>query len=721
MIGLDTPLRRLRDRMSLLQVVIAAATVAVAGGMAIWSLSLAALLAAWAFIRPLPPQATRATERAWTALVAAALVATLARAVLTAELLDAGLDFLLLLVVQRLFNRQRAREHMQLLLLGSLLVVAGAVINAGLNYPLLFAAYLVVAAMTLLLNHLVAEGERLGARTAATLSREGMAARAFLWRAAAQVATIAAVGAVITFVAFPRWGVGAFLRGGLARDTKSGFSSTVELGEFGRIKTDTTVVMRIEPDVVGGWGLRTDWHLRGSSFDAYANGRWYHDGDIEATIAPGPNGYQILRDLRGGAQLRQARGARPELAPVPGFAASTEALFATVTLEDIGVDVLFVPSEPLGVRLSPRGVIEGRARVRGGRSEEIRVDKPPGPTRYQFISRIGTPTAAELDAVGDPPVPPAFAAYAVGIDGLSDEVGELARRLTDGVTTRHGKVQAIMDHLGSFTYTLDLRPSQRVLDGADPLEGFLFDTQAGHCEYFASAAVVLLRQIGVPARLVNGYYGAHYNGVGEYYAVRQADAHSWIEVHFGALGWVTFDPTPPGGRTSGDDAPWWPDASEWIDAVRNAYLDWVIDYDLGKQLSLFENLGLRDREADTGLVRWRWLLITLAGVPLLAWFIVRARKWRRARGRPDSAIWRDVARRLARRGLGPDAAESPRRFAARVAAGEPRLAAAVRRFVTSYEHCRFAPQLDPADLAALREAARAVVVAIAGLRRRPAP
>jgi transglutaminase-like putative cysteine protease len=718
MIGVDTPLHRLRDRMSLAQIVVATATVGVAGGIAPWSLALAAVLCAWAFVRPLPPVTTKATERSWTLLVGVALVATLTRAVMTAELLDSGLDFLLLLVVQRLFNRQRAREHMQLLLLGSLLVVAGAVINAGLNYPLLFALYLVVAAMTLLLNHLVAEGERLGARTAVTLSREGMRARGFLWRAAGQVAAIAAVGAIVTFVAFPRWGVGAFLRGGLSRDSKSGFSSTVELGDFGRIKSDATVVMRIEPDVRGSWGDRTDWHLRGSSFDAYAGGRWFHERDAEATIAGGPFGYQTLRDLRGGATLKPGRSALPEAVAVPGFAASKETLIATVTLEDIGVDVLFVPSEPLAVRISPRGVIESRARVRGGRSDELRVDKAPGPIRYQFVSRIGTPTEAELDAVGDPPVPDAFAAYTAGIPGLSDEVTALAQGLTEGATTRLAKVEAIMAHLGGFTYSLDLRPSQRVLDGADPLEGFLFDTQAGHCEYFASAAVVLLRQIGVPARLVNGYYGAHYNGVGEYYAVRQADAHSWIEVHFGDLGWVTFDPTPPGGRTFGDDAPWWPGASEWVDAVRNAYLDWVIDYDLGKQLTLFENLGLRDRQADNGLVRWRWLLAVIIGLGAAVWIGARARKWRRARGRPEVAIWRTVTRRLARRGYSPRDDESPRRFGARVGAAEPAIAEPVATFMRAYEACRFAPQITAPDLAALRDAATAVIAVVGRVRRR---
>lgn len=717
MIGVDSPLQRLRDRMSLAQVAVATAMVAFAGGIAPWSLALATLLCIWAFVRPLPATTSKASERAWTLLVALALVGTLTRAFLTADLLDAGLDFLLLLVVQRLFNRQRAREHMQLLLLGSLLVVAGAVINAGLNYPLLFAVYLVVAAMTLLLNHLVAEGERLGARTAATLSRESMRARGFLWRAAGQVAAIAAVGAVITFVAFPRWGVGAFFRGGLARDSKSGFSSTVELGDFGRIKTDATVIMRIEPDTRIDWGERTDWHLRGSSFDAYSEGRWSHDRDIETTIAPGPYGYRSLLDIRGAPQLKPGRSALPSILPVPGFAASSDALLATVTLEDLGVDVLFVASEPLAVRLSPRGPIEQRAQVRGGRSDEIRVDKAPGPIRYQFVARIGSPTNAELEAVGDPPVPDAFAAYALEIPGLSAEVTALARSLTADATGRNAKVEAIMGHLAGFTYTLEQPPSARVADGADPLEGFLFDTQAGHCEYFASAAVVLLRQIGVPARLVNGYYGAHYNSVGKYYAVRQADAHSWIEVHFGQLGWVTFDPTPPGGRTFGDDAQWWPGASEWIDAVRNAYLDWVIDYDLGKQLALFENLGMRDREAETPLLRWRSLLFALLGLGIVGWIATRGYRWRRARARPDFVFWRQVAARLARRGFVIEETESPRRFGMRVAAAQPALAEAVSTFMRLYDASRFAPPGSAEDLVTLRDAARAVLVALATAQR----
>lgn len=715
MISNDAALRRLRDRVSLTQVAIATASVALAGGIAPWSLALAFGLSAWAMIRPLPPVMSRSAERQWTLLVALALAATLARAVTTADLLDAGLDFLLLLVVQRLFNRQRAREHMQLLLLGALLMVAGAVINADLNYPILFAAYLVVSAMTLMLNHLCAEGERLGPRTAATLAKEGVRARRLLWRAAAQVAGIAAIGAVVTFVAFPRWGVGAFLRGGIARDSKSGFSNTVELGDFGRIKSDATVVMRIVPDLPGDWGDRTDWHLRGSSFDAYANGRWFHDQDVETTLVPTGGGYQTLRDVRGGAQIRVGRGF-PVVVPVPGFATSTEMLHATVTLEDIGVDVVFAASEPLAARLSPRGMIEGNARLRGGRSDELRIDKAPGPVRYQFVSRIGVPTVDELDAVGDPDVPDAYVHYATVIDGLGPQVGELARTLTRGKASRHDKVRAIVDHLAGFTYTVDLEPPSGEWADADPVEAFLFDLQAGHCEYFASAAVVLLRQVGVPTRLVNGYYGPQYNGVGGYYAVRQADAHSWIEVHFGDLGWVTFDPTPPSFRVAGDDAGFWPGAAEWIDAVRNAYLDWIIDYDLGKQLSLFDNLRLRDQQANTALGRWRWLLYAIGGTALFGFVVARLRRRRSARKRPETLIWERVVKRLARRGHTLDPAESARRFATRVADAEPELSPTLLTFAAAYDTARFGK--DGASVDALRSAAGLLLAEIARRGRR---
>ena len=182
------PLRRLRDALCLGQVGLGVIAVALAGGIAWPSLVLVTLLAAVAWWRPLPAVPSHTGQRAWTILVLVALVATLVRAVMLVDFLDAGVDFLLLLVVQRAFNRQRAREHAQLLLLGVLLMVVGAVINTEPSYPVLLVAYLVVATMALVLNNLMAEGERLGERVMLRLEHEGHARRRSLWRAATAVA-----------------------------------------------------------------------------------------------------------------------------------------------------------------------------------------------------------------------------------------------------------------------------------------------------------------------------------------------------------------------------------------------------------------------------------------------------------------------------------------------------------------------------------------------------
>jgi transglutaminase-like putative cysteine protease len=86
--------------------------------------------------------------------------------------------------------------------------------------------------------------------------------------------------------------------------------------------------------------------------------------------------------------------------------------------------------------------------------------------------------------------------------------------------------------------------------GADPLADFLFHVKQGHCEYFATALGVMLRTQGIATRVVNGFLPGEYNQAAGAFTVRQSDAHSWVEVYFPQTNsWVTFDPTPPAGRT----------------------------------------------------------------------------------------------------------------------------------------------------------------------------
>ena len=131
----------------------------------------------------------------------------------------------------------------------------------------------------------------------------------------------------------------------------------------------------------------------------------------------------------------------------------------------------------------------------------------------------------------------------------------------------------------SFAY--DLSPGEAQ---GDPVNYFLFTSKKGHCEYFASAMVLLLRTLGIPSRIVGGYLGGDWNEIGQYFLVRQSDAHTWVEVWIEDRGWVTFDPTPEvfvpkksflGIKIFG-----------FIDFLRLKWYYWVLNYDSERQINL---------------------------------------------------------------------------------------------------------------------------------------
>ncbi len=119
-------------------------------------------------------------------------------------------------------------------------------------------------------------------------------------------------------------------------------------------------------------------------------------------------------------------------------------------------------------------------------------------------------------------------------------VRQLAATITAGATTRYDAVDAVDRYLRSNeTYRLD---SPVPGPGEDPVDDFLFDSHQGFCEQFASAAVVLLRARGIPARLVSGFGYGHPAPSGRR-VMLASDAHAWVEVYYPGIGWSASDPT----------------------------------------------------------------------------------------------------------------------------------------------------------------------------------
>ncbi len=138
-------------------------------------------------------------------------------------------------------------------------------------------------------------------------------------------------------------------------------------------------------------------------------------------------------------------------------------------------------------------------------------------------------------------LPPGYEVYLQLPPEITPRVRALAREIVRGATTDFDKAAAIERYLKEpLSYTLEMQSPR----GREPIDFFLFERRKGHCEYFASAMTVLLREVGVPARNVNGFLGGEWNEYDDYIAVRAGDAHSWVEVYFSGAGWVTFDPTP---------------------------------------------------------------------------------------------------------------------------------------------------------------------------------
>ena len=126
-------------------------------------------------------------------------------------------------------------------------------------------------------------------------------------------------------------------------------------------------------------------------------------------------------------------------------------------------------------------------------------------------------------------------------EGYSPRIGELARQVSANAVSPYDKALALEAHLRSnYAYSVEtIVTSQKVT----PLEEFLFETRRGHCEFFASAMAIMLRETGIPSRVVHGFLAHSYNPVTGLYEVRALDGHAWVEAYFEGTGWITFEPT----------------------------------------------------------------------------------------------------------------------------------------------------------------------------------
>ncbi len=277
----------------------------------------------------------------------------------------------------------------------------------------------------------------------------------------------------------------------------------------------------------------------------------------------------------------------------------------------------------------------------------------------------------------------------------------LALKLRSAAPSDAAYVATVLQYLrtGGFQYTLV--PPQL---GPNSVDDFLFQTRLGFCGHYASAFAALMRAAGVPARVVTGYLGGEWNPIGNYFIVRQSDAHSWTEVWLDDRGWTRVDPTAvvaPERLRRGildilPDAvsaparfvrsqPWLASLLQRWDALNTWWNDRVVKFSYRDQLQLLQQLGFKSPRAED--LGWAFSAALVGWLLWVAWRVGRAPR----RSRPDklARAYSRLCRKLERVGIRRELYQGPIAFGSEISKRHPGLAPAVEPLLMRYAHLRY--------------------------------
>ncbi len=462
-------------------------------------------------------------------------------------------------------------------------------------------------------------------------ARRRVRARYLLGASFVQLIVVAALTLPFFFL-IPRLGSGSMVRGFGDEDSITGFSERVELGQVAKIKSSQRVVMRVQLDRKAPRYLR--W--RGIALESYDGHAWSLFDNVgkrssSETQGVTMNAERAARDPRFEfvhflGDRSSEPGGVPERRPV------REPLEQRVVREPLDTPTLFGAQRPVTLR----GAMESlRQDIYTG---ALSAEGLKGRTVYSVRSDVSVPPEQEL-RVDSPAASPddIRRLYTNRPRKLDPRIPQLAREITRNAPTPYDKAKALENYLKTrFRYILNI-----TINGEDPLAEFLFDVREGHCEYFATAMVIMLWTLEIPARIVNGFQMGEYNDLNNLYTVRDSDAHSWVEAYFPrSQAWVEFDPTPASGINDYSQGGLLARFRKYMDAMEVFWLDYIVTLDSEEQASLMVDLqhrllSLKDRAfayynqaklwagqlANTLIVQRVWTvgaLVKVAGALVLA-------------------------------------------------------------------------------------------------------
>jgi hypothetical protein len=468
-------------------------------------------------------------------------------------------------------------------------------------------------------------------------------------------------------------GGGAGGSGGRFSLTATGFSPNMNaLG--GPVKLDSTVALQLTADQA----LKQTTYLRGTTFLTY-NGKAWLPGDMEYAKVPADG---TLPSALGSDVLRQNMTVK--VAPAVNLG---NTLFGL--LEPMKVDGL-----KSAYRADPDGNLWAERAV-------------PRGTSYQLSARVPTYSADQIRTLSTSAPGETFKPYLALPDTLPRRVGELARSLTRGQTHPYDKAVALEAWLRGMPYDLNVPAAPQ---GRDFVDYFVFDLRRGYCTYYSTAMSVMLRELGIPSREVEGFalpartpYTEGNDGKAAY-PVLNSMSHAWVEAYFPGYGWVTFDPTPRADLPTIDRSAPAPKAADSQSAGDDSSASGDTPELKGKDRNLVDP-GDQDIAPATSTpvqqdLPWAMLLLAVLGALVFLGY-KRLRSQDQIRSSEERQVvqeaWQKTSSLMSLFDFGRQPYQTAREYAAAIGVRWPALRDAAAQVAEDYTIARYSPPGHPVD------------------------
>ena len=634
----------------------------------------------------------------WTNLLTIACVAFYIadEFLITRAFVGALVHLVLFVMLVRLFSAQRDRDHYLLAVLAFLMVLTAAILTVDSTFLLALAGFVLIATATFILMEMMHASAK-----SPVQGRDPQVPRAYR-KLSYTVAAIAPVllvlmfaGGMVIFFILPRVSAGYLSSYAGGSELSTGFSDRVELGRIGQIQQSKTVVMHVhvDSDASGAFELK----LRGVTLNNFDGKSWIN--------------------TRVKVPLKKGSDARYDLLRLPGERPVGRRVHYEITMEPFVNDTFFLLSTPESLQGNYRVISQDSA----GNVYDFDTERPI--TRYEADSILRAPHLQKARIPESAAQPIIFKDY-LQMPPLDPRIPALAKQITSQASTPFEKASALEQYLRNhFNYTLQLPSSPP----ADPIANFLFVRKQGHCEYFASSMAMMLRTLGIPSRVVNGFSGGEFNDISSQYVIRASEAHSWVDAYIPGEGWMEFDPTPAGAAPVETS---WSRVLLYMDALSSFWREWIVNYDLGHQLRLTQDASHGSREivghaqswvkrkcenalawakrvqeqVGDATVLWGERVLMIFIVALFAISLPRLIRWAketRLTRRPEKApqvaatLWYErMTRYLSRMGWEKSPAQTPEEFVLSI--GHEELRERVGNFTETYEIARFGKSADKA-------------------------